>query len=114
MRVRLTPKASKNYIDGLVPDAGGGMALKAGVTAPPEGGKANTALVRMLAKAWRLPKTSISVASGKGSRRNTLVIEGDTKSLLAAPGLDEKPSWLRPGSSAAPTFRLPPPPTPRH
>ena len=83
MRVRLTPKASKNYIDGLVPDAGGGMALKAGVTAPPEGGKANTALVRMLAKAWRLPKTSISVKSGKGARRKTLVIEGDTKRLLA-------------------------------
>ena len=86
VRVLLTPKASKNCIDGLVPDAGGGMALKAGVTAPPEGGKANTALVRMLAKAWRLPKTSISVKSGKGSRRKTLVIEGDTKRLLA---------WLR-------------------
>ncbi len=82
MRVRLTPKASKNRIDGLVPDAGGGVALKAGVTAAPEGGKANAALVRMLARAWRLPKTSISVAAGTGSRRKTLVIEGDTKMLL--------------------------------
>ena len=82
VRVRLTPKASNNRIDGLVPDADGGMALKAGVTAPPEGGKANAALVKMLAKAWRLPRTAISVAAGAGSRRKTLVIEGDTKMLL--------------------------------
>ena len=82
MRVRLTPKASNNRIDGLVPDADGGVALKAGVTAPPEGGKANAALVKMLAKAWRLPRTAISVAAGTGSRRKTLVIEGDTKMLL--------------------------------
>lgn len=82
MRVRLTPKASNNRIDGMVPDAEGGVALKAGVTAAPEGGKANKALIGMLAKSWRLPKTSISVQSGAGSRRKTLVIEGDTKMLL--------------------------------
>ena len=82
VRVRLTPKASNNRIDGLVPDADGGVVLKAGVTAPPEGGKANKALIGMLAKAWRLPKTSISVQSGAAHRQKTLFIEGDTKRLL--------------------------------
>ena len=36
----------------------------------------------MLAKAWRLPKTSISVKSGAAHRQKTLFMEGDTKSLL--------------------------------
>ena len=75
VRVRLTPKASNNRIGGLVPDAGGGVA-------PPEGGKANKALIGMLAKAWRLPKTSISVKSGAAHRQKTLFMEGDTKRLL--------------------------------
>ena len=82
VRVRLTPKASNNRIGGMVADADGGVALKAGVTAPPEGGKANKALIGMLAKSWRLPKTSISVQSGAAHRQKTLFIEGDTKSLL--------------------------------
>ena len=82
VRVRLTPKASNNRIGGMVADADGGVALKAGVTAPPEGGKANKALIGMLAKAWRLPKTSISVKSGAAHRQKTLFMEGDTKRLL--------------------------------
>ena len=71
VRVRLTPKASNNRIGGLVPDAAGGVALKA-----------NKALIGMLAKAWRLPKTSISVKSGAAHRQKTLFMEGDTKRLL--------------------------------
>ena len=77
LKIRVQPKASKNEILGFRGDT-----LRVRVTAPPEGGKANKALIGMLAKSWRLPKTSISVQSGAGSRRKTLVIEGDTKMLL--------------------------------
>ena len=48
--LRLTPKASRNAVGGVVEDAEGGKAIKAGVTAVPEKGKANAALVKMRAK----------------------------------------------------------------
>ena len=82
VRVRLTPKAARNAIGGTVADAQGIPALKATVTAPPEGGKANQALIGMLAKSWRLPKTSISVISGAAHRQKTLLVEGDTEMLM--------------------------------
>ena len=36
----------------------------------------------MVAKSWRLPKTSISVKSGGGHRQKTLLVEGDTEMLM--------------------------------
>ena len=36
----------------------------------------------MVAKSWRLPKTSISVKSGAGHRQKTLLVEGDTEMLM--------------------------------
>lgn len=82
VRVRLTPKAARRAIGGTAIDARGIPALKATVTAPPEGGKANKALIGMLAKSWRLPKTSISVKSGAAHRQKTLLVEGDTEMLM--------------------------------
>jgi uncharacterized protein (TIGR00251 family) len=80
--VRLTPKASVNRIQGLIADAGGGMVLKTAVTAVPEKGKANAALIKLLAKAWALPKTSLTVISGVTDRNKVLHIEGDPNVLM--------------------------------
>ncbi len=74
--MRLTPRASENRIGPVATDSGGGAVLKVAVTAPPEGGKANKALIKLLAKAWRLPKTTISVKKGAKNRMKTLFIEG--------------------------------------
>ncbi len=82
VRVRLTPKAARNAIFGTVADAQSITALKATVTAAPEGGKANKALIGMVAKSWRLTKTSISVKSGAAHRQKTLLVEGDTEMLM--------------------------------
>lgn len=79
--VRLTPKASRERIDGVAEEAGGGHVLKAAVTAVPEDGKANAALVKLLAKQWKLPKTSIAIVAGATDRRKTLLISGDAASL---------------------------------
>ena len=62
--VRLTPKASANRIDGLAPGEDGSTTLRARVTAAPENGKANAALIKLLAKAWKLPKTALTVTAG--------------------------------------------------
>lgn len=79
--IRLTPKASRDRIDGIVPEADGGQVLKVTVTAVPEDGKANAALIKLLAKQWKLPKTSITVIAGATDRRKTLLISGDAAAL---------------------------------
>ena len=88
--IRLTPKAGRNRIDGPVRDADGNMALKASVTAVPEDGKANAALIKLLAKEWGVAKTRISVASGATDRRKILHLQGDPNALL--PRLE---TWMR-------------------
>lgn len=81
--VRLTPKAAQARIQGVAREADGGTALKVAVTAPPEAGKANTALIALLAKAWRLPKSSLSLVAGAGDRRKTLHLAGEPQALRA-------------------------------
>lgn len=82
VNVRLTPKASENRIGPVAPDSGGGAVLKVAVTQPPVDGKANKALIKLLAKSWGLPKTAISVKRGASGRLKTLFIEGDPEYLL--------------------------------
>lgn len=79
--VRLTPKAKANRIAGLAEQPDGGMTLKVNVTAAPERGKANAALLALLARAWELPKSSLSVASGATDRRKTVAVAGDPDRL---------------------------------
>lgn len=80
--MRLAPKASANRVTGLKGGTDGTAALAVQVTAVPEGGKANAALIKLLAKAWKLPKTAVSVASGATDRNKVLFIEGDPETLL--------------------------------
>ena len=79
--VRLTPRASRNAVQGLAVEADGGMVLKVAVTAVPEQGKANAALIKLLAKSWRLPKSAIDVTGGATDRRKTLTVRGETAAL---------------------------------
>ena len=69
LRLRVHPKARKHAITGV--HAG---ALKVSVTAPPEKGKANDAVVKLLAKALDLPKGSIEIVSGETSQDKTVVV----------------------------------------
>ena len=79
--VRLTPKASRERIEGLAAEADGGVALKVSVTAVPEDGKANAALIKLLAKAWRVPKSSLDIVQGATDRRKVILITGDAEQL---------------------------------
>ena len=80
--MRLTPRASADRLGGVRAEADGSVVLKAAVTAPAEDGKANAALVVMLAKAWRVPKSAIRIVAGAADRRKTLLVEGDPALLL--------------------------------
>ncbi|MEX2450627.1 MAG: DUF167 domain-containing protein [Rhodospirillales bacterium] len=83
MRILLTPKAAHARIGGLTADAAGAAAIKMAVTAVPENGKANAAMVKALAKTWRVPKTSLAVIAGAKDRRKTVLVAGDGKALAA-------------------------------
>ena len=83
VHIRLQPRARRECIEGLVTEADGRVAFKAAVTAPPEDGKANAALIALLGKSWRLPKSAIEIVGGASDRRKTLLLRGDPASLQA-------------------------------
>ena len=82
--VRLTPKAGADRIDGVAADAAGDSALKVRVTAAPESGKANAALIKLLAKSLELPKSALSIAGGAKDRNKVVHVAGDP-AILSAP-----------------------------
>ena len=58
--------------------------LIARVRALPEDGAANAALIALLAKSLKLPKSSLSLASGGKGRVKTVVASGDPAALAEA------------------------------
>lgn len=79
--VRLTPKAARDAIDGIIETADGRSHLKARVRAVPEGGKANAALERLLARAFAIPPSAVSVTGGAAARLKTVTLIGDQAAL---------------------------------
>ena len=78
--LKVTPKSGADRIEGLVAD-GEGTRLRLRVTAPPEKGKANEAVIKLLAKNWGLPKSSLSIASGETAPLKMLLVRGDPATL---------------------------------
>ncbi|MDZ4830757.1 MAG: DUF167 domain-containing protein [Phycisphaerae bacterium] len=62
IRVKAVPGASRDQIAGLL-----GNRLKIRVAAPPEGGKANHAICRVLAKALGIAERDVTIESGSSS-----------------------------------------------
>lgn len=81
VKLRLQPGASRDRVDGSTALDDGAVVLKVRVTAAPEGGKANAALIKLLAKTWKLPKSSLSLVAGQTARRKTLLVSGDAAAL---------------------------------
>ncbi|MBX4958877.1 DUF167 domain-containing protein [Rhizobium lentis] len=82
LAVRLTPNGGRNAIDGIEADGDGEALLRARVTSVPEKGKANKALILLIAQSLRIPKSSVSLASGETARKKILRIEGDPEDLV--------------------------------
>lgn len=76
LSVRLQPGAGRNETGGVELDAAGKAFLRVRVTEPPEGGKANRALIKLLARAWRIPASAMQVVAGARDRRKVLEIDG--------------------------------------
>jgi uncharacterized protein (TIGR00251 family) len=82
LAIRLTPNGGRDAIDTIESDADGFVYLKARVSAAPEDGKANKALVALLAKELKVAKSSIQFVSGETSRKKILRIEDDPEYLI--------------------------------
>ncbi len=85
MRVRLTPGAGSDRIDGAV----GGI-LQVRVAARPVDGAANEALMRLVADALDVPRSRLAIRTGERSRVKLLRIEGVPAERLRSlwPGVD--------------------------
>jgi len=82
LRVRVTPRARRNGLEGLAETADG-PALKIAVTEPPEDGKANTAVLKILSRALGIPRSSLTIRASKTSRNKTVAASGDAATLQA-------------------------------
>ncbi len=79
LKVKASPGSKREGISGVHGDA-----LKIAVTAPPEKGKANRAVVEVLARALGLVRRDVAVESGATSREKRIRIGGIGRSELEA------------------------------
>jgi hypothetical protein len=87
LSVRLTPRNAKNGFGGLWTDAKDMIWLQAQVRAVPEKGRANEALIQLLAKTLSIPTSRIALATGDTSRLKQLRIAGGAEIETKLTGL---------------------------
>lgn len=75
--VRVTPRASRNTIEGE--HAG---ALKVRLTAPPVEDRANEALRHLLAERLNVPASAVRIVAGEKSRTKRVAVAGVSKSKV--------------------------------
>lgn len=94
LSVRLTPRSGRDSIDGVgrLPD-GRAVAL-ARVRALPADGEANAALLALVAKRLRVPRSAVTIVSGHTARVKQVRIAGEADGIAR-----EIDSWPDTGSS---------------
>jgi uncharacterized protein len=71
LAIKVVPGSSRNMVAGWFGDA-----LRVRVTSPPEKGKANSAVLALLAEILDIPVNSISIVKGATSPRKLVEISG--------------------------------------
>jgi len=69
--IKVHPRAMKNAITGELGDA-----LKVSLTSPPVEGRANETCIEFFAKLLKVPRSSVTIASGQASRRKAIRVSG--------------------------------------
>ena len=76
--VRVHPRAKKNGITGELGDA-----LKLSLTTPPIEGRANEACIEFFAKLLKVPRSSVTIASGQTSRNKVIRVTGVSRDYVS-------------------------------
>jgi len=76
--IKATPKARQNKIMGFTPQG-----LKIQVTAAPENGKANEAIIALLAEHCHVAKNAVYLLTGETSPHKKILVKGSATELLA-------------------------------
>lgn len=84
LHIRATPNAGLDRIDGFETRDDGATVLRVSVSAVPDKGKANAALIALLARTLGVPKSAITLVAGETARFKTLEITGDPAALADA------------------------------
>ncbi|MFZ0318892.1 MAG: DUF167 domain-containing protein [Candidatus Sulfotelmatobacter sp.] len=69
--IKVHPRAKKNAVTGEV-----GGALKLSLTSPPADGRANEACIEFFAKLLKVPRSSVTIASGQSNRNKVIRVVG--------------------------------------
>ncbi len=83
VELQVTPGAKADRVEGVQRQDDGRTVLRVRLKAPPVEGKANQALIRLLAKRWGLSKSDLTLAAGQSARRKRLHLAGDPDTLAA-------------------------------
>lgn len=82
LRVYVQPRASRNRVAGMH-----GSAIKICVTAPPVENKANEAVIHFIADLFSVPKSAVSIKSGRQGRNKNVILTnlafGEARKILS-------------------------------
>jgi len=81
VRVKAVPGASRDAVAGVLGDR-----LKVRVSAPPEGGKANKAIVKLIAKALGVRAADVELESGATNPAKVFRVRGANEEALRSLG----------------------------
>ena len=81
--LRVTPNAGRDAIEGVERRDDRSACLRVRVAAVADRGRANAAVITLLAKALGVSKSTLSVQSGATSRLKTVSVSGDAETLCA-------------------------------
>lgn len=82
IHLRVTPNAGLDRIEGIEVRDDGQAVLRLRVKAVPDKGKANAAVVALLAEALGIAKGKVSVIAGETARLKTVAVGGDSAELV--------------------------------
>ncbi len=82
LTIRLTSRGGRDAIDGWAKDDAGQPYLKARVSVPPVDNGANAALIKLIAKALKIPNGAVRIVAGDHARLKHLELDGITHADL--------------------------------
>ena len=82
LAVRVTPRGGRDAVEGWTADANGRPLLHLRVAAAAADGAANAAVIALVARSLRLPKSAVWIARGDTARIKHLELDGTSEADL--------------------------------